>query len=671
MVKILKYTGFAGCIIFICLMMLSSLDASAQRRSKEQARYEIDAKRYGVDVRSEEALPRAKEFVRLDSTYYVGWLLEGMYKYERSADAIGFKNAIIPLRKSYDLIINEYDDVFHQMFSDYEFLNRNITRFHDLMIIVDALVASYDNVDLPDSSVQILDDIKKYNFKVDNLEDYAFGQYFHRAWLFHRNRFYTGKKYNFLKDNIAANQKAAYDISYEGLHYTEANKAIADEWFGESINLIDKLRLYHNLAIIHSYNKRYDSSVHYYSQLNEYGVMSDNNYASLQLELANFADANHYYNIAIEDAEDYSLQEPFYFLPQLYVFSGKIDEAIKMDKEIITNRGSTPGFGWYNIALARSYLYDGQLDSCGLTLNKAINFDEVHIGTTLTQSQYEFTINLLRLQLIEKRIEQIKFQNKGWWYSLKTLWRVFSINIEKWITIYNTASQLAKNPEKDRMVYDLFCSEATSSYDENWHLLKYFSSSYFEKKYKNYQRNDQRQNANRYFQLFEAKFQLRGGKTKRARESFDKIISNVAVDTTYEKLYMGRLYEGAILSNNVFAEKYEIYSNSLYSVYPELIPFSGIEISMKLNVHGTDNENIRNVVKGIRKGNVNWSEKDNIPRADVFFEQRGNKYRAIINTYNAEGKPVVVDENLFFTNSYNAGSEILMRIFGKGGAEVI
>ncbi len=671
MMKVLLHIVFKCCIITFLMLLLFSFDSFAQRRSKEQARYEIDAKRYGIDVKSEETLPRAKEFVRLDSTYYVGWMLEGMYKYERSADALGFKNAILPLQKSYKLISTEFDEVFANMFSNYDYLSKNITRFHDLMIIVDALIASYDNVDMPDSSVQILDDIKKYNFKVDNLEDYAFGQYFHRAWLFHRNRFYTSRKFPFLKNNIAANQQAAYQISYEGLHYTETNKALADEWFGESINLIDKLRIYHNLAILHSYNKRYDSSVHYYAQLNEYGVMSDNNYASLQYELANFADADHYYNRAIEDAEDYSLQEPFYFLPQLYVFSGKIGEAIKVDKEIITAKGSTPGFGWYNIALARSYLYDGQLDSCGIALNKAINFDEVHIGTTLTQAQYEFTINLLKLQLIDRRIEKIKFQNRGWWYSLKTLWKIFSISIEKWITIYNTASQLAKNPEKDRMVYDLFCSESTTTYDEAWYLLKYFSSSYFEKKYKNYQITDLRKNADRYFKLFEAKFQLRGGKIKTARESFDKIINNVAIDTTFEKLYIGRLYEGAILSNNIFTEKYNTYSNDLYSAYPELIPFSGIEISMQLHIHGSDNDMLQNVVKDIKKAHVNWSEKQGIPKADVYFEQRGNKYRATINTYNAEGKPVVVNENLFFSNTSNAGAEILMRIFGKGGAEVI
>ena len=44
-------------------------------------RYEIDAKRMGVDPSSEDALPRSREFKRIDSTYYVGWIFEGVYKY--------------------------------------------------------------------------------------------------------------------------------------------------------------------------------------------------------------------------------------------------------------------------------------------------------------------------------------------------------------------------------------------------------------------------------------------------------------------------------------------------------------------------------------------------------------------------------------------------------------
>lgn len=660
-----------GSILTLLLLLLACC-VYAQRRTKENARYEIDAKRYGVDLKSEEALPRGKEFIRLDSTYYVGWMMEGLYKHERSADALGFKNAVIPLRKAYDLLTTEFDENFHRVFLNYSSLQKNFTRFYDLLLITGALIGAYDNINMPDSSMRILNDIGRYKFKVDNLEELAFGQYFHKAWLYHRNRFLTGKQFAFLKNSIEANEKAAFDLCYSGLRYADEHKELSDEWFGENVNIIERLRIYHNLAILHSYNKNYDSSAYYYSQLNDYGVMSQNNYAGLQLELGNFADAEHYFSLAKEEKDEgYSLREPFYFLPQLLVFSGKTKEAIEMDNRIIYENGSTPGFGWYNIALARSYLYDGQLDSCEIALKKALNFKELHIGTTLTQSQYDFTINLLKLQLTDKKVEQIKFANRGWWYSFKTLWKILSLKIEKYVTEYNTAFQLTKNPEKDRMVYDLFCSESTTTYDEAWYLLKDFSSTYFERKYREYQHTDKRENIHRYFKLFEAKFQLQGGRVKTARQSFNAIIQNVTLDTTYEKLYMGRLYEGAIKSNKIFTEEYNHYCNSLYTTYPQLIPFSDIRIPMKLVIAGEENENIRAVIKELRKANIAWTDKDNIPKAEIRFEQRGNKYHARINTYNAAGKQVVVNENVFFSKTAGTGTEIALRLFGKGGAQII
>src|ERR1700744_3813663 len=62
----------------------------------QQKRYEIDAKRTGTDINSNDALPRSREFLRIDSTYYIGWMYEGMYKINHAADFLGYKNAIIP-----------------------------------------------------------------------------------------------------------------------------------------------------------------------------------------------------------------------------------------------------------------------------------------------------------------------------------------------------------------------------------------------------------------------------------------------------------------------------------------------------------------------------------------------------------------------------------------------
>ena len=48
--------------------------------AKMEQRLNIDAKRQIESMDGEDALPRSREFKRTDSTYYVGWMFEGVYK---------------------------------------------------------------------------------------------------------------------------------------------------------------------------------------------------------------------------------------------------------------------------------------------------------------------------------------------------------------------------------------------------------------------------------------------------------------------------------------------------------------------------------------------------------------------------------------------------------------
>ena len=416
--KILISSYFLLCIL--CL-------ASAQNYSA--ARYEIDAKRIGVSPIDKDALPRSREFIRLDSTYYVGWLYEGMYKYNRSADYLGYKNAIPSLEKAFELFDKDYGSNMRSLFSSPIYLQENIRRLNDLYMIFASLEECYENVEMPDDAMILIDKVDDYHFQRD-----FFSLNYHRAWLCHRNRFFTSDKYFFLGNSIPENEKRAFQWCYKGFGFIEKNKALNDALFGPTESEQDKIALYHNLALLHCYNKHYDSSEFYYQKLQEDGGISWNNYGGMQAEIGNFANAVNYYTRDKDRGEANALREPYYYIPQLYVYAGKTKEAIDMVQQIITSSGSTPGFGWYNIALARAYLYDGQLDSCEFSLDKASTFKELHIGTTLTQQQYDFTINLLKVELFDKKIAQIEFQDKGWWYSPKALYDIAAYKTEKNIT---------------------------------------------------------------------------------------------------------------------------------------------------------------------------------------------------------------------------------------------
>jgi len=360
------------------------------------------------------------------------------------------------------------------------------------------------------------------------------------------------------------------------------------------------------------------------------------------------------------------------------VYGGQTKDAIHMTQTKIAQVGSTPGFGWYNIALARSYLYDGQLDSCDFFLTKASNFKEIHINTTLTQSQYEFTINLLRVQLLNKKAALIKFYNSGWWYSPGDLFSMLSLKVEKLMLEYALANALAYNPERKRIVYDLFCAETTVSYDESFYLLKNFNPSYFTTMYENYPMKDTRERVYRYFDLFVAKFNYQNGEEKKAEALCEKLLDNAisrpsneelpnGFEYEHEKLFLARILELLALQNEGSEDKIT-YQNRFFDEYPQLMPFSGFQVKMNLKTGGEGDEMIEDVIHDLKKCNIDFVEHTNVPQANIQFSKKGNSYQALINVIGVDGKAIVANEQIIFKTKENVGRELALRLFGKGGA---
>lgn len=650
-----------------CFLLLVTFHLWGQ--NNQAARYRIDAERLSVQLTDDEALIKGRSFQKLDSTYYVGYLYEGYYKYNHSADFFGYRNAIPTLERARKLIEAEYDPVFKQLFSSLDYLTQYYDRFQDYYTICNALKECYDNIEMPDSVMSLLNHLASYNFKKD-----FFGIYYHRAWTYHRNRIFTSEKYSFLKNSVAKNEQMAFKYCYDGLAFIKANQATNDEWFGPDQTLADQLQVYHYLALLHCYNKNYDSCFHYYQILAKYGMISWNNYAGFQAEVGNFKNAQEFFkrDLNISYSGENVLKEPYYYLPELYVFAGKSKAAIQMCNQIIQQNGSRPGFGWYNLALCRSYLYDAQLDSASYALDKAANFKELHIGTTLTQEGYNFTINLLRVNLLDRKIEALKFLHSNWWYSPTTLFRLAKLKARKLMAAYNVCINLAYNPDRFRMVYDLFCSEATTTFDEAWFLMKDFSPKYFSQKYHDYQKTDKRKNIQRYFKLFEAKFKMRNGHYKEARRQLENLISHTKLDTENEKLFLGRLYEAAALvyEKAENKENRNFYANRLMETYPQLVPFSGIKMTLNLKINGVSDAVTRKVMSDLKDLNIHWVYGKKAPTVILHFDKRAEKYQVIVQVLSTQNKAIVDNSRLIFNTAQGVGSELGLRIFKKGGSLV-
>ena len=403
------------------------------------------------------------------------------------------------------------------------------------------------------------------------------------------------------------------------------------------------------------------------------GYIRYNNYGLHKMGIGEFAKAYEFIGRDMSLYNTQMLEEPYYFMPMLNVFAGNTKTAIAQSNEIIKTAGSVPGFGWYNIGLARGYLYDGQLDSCEMILNKAQGFKEIHIGTTLTQEQYDLTINLLRFQLIERKIAQIKFLNPGYWYSFSHLSAIANLEGQRYLLQYVLINQMMANPERDRIMYDLFCSESTITFDETYYLLKDFSAAFFYKKYNEYPQQDKRTLLYKYFNLFAAKFNLLLGNEDEAIEKLESLFNSPTTDINIEKLFMARVLEtlAEAYNENGNDAKRDEYLNYLYEIYPQMIPAGSLKINMKLSVSGTDDGVTQNVIDEMKECNVSFKDNKGGPSAMISFAQKSDRYEATIYVRSASGKSIVSGEKLIFRKEdKHVGQELALRLFGKGGTRV-
>lgn len=622
---------FIFTLLFICKNVTAQFNA---------ARYEINAKRIGVNFYDKDALPRSREFIRLDSTYYVGWYYEGMYKYDRAADYLGYKNCIDPLRKALYLFERNYTNRLKEVLTPgrYSFAQS------DIMQICNALYDSYSNVEEPDSAMWILNHVKSWNIPTDFME-----YNIKAAWTIHRNRFIL-HKYAFLKNSVLANEKMALDHLYTALSSGDANSIFY-------------------LAIIHNYLLNVDSAALYYDILKQTGGFSYNNYAHFQNTLGNFAEAiNDFENDKY--AFDKRLIEAYYFLPTLYINSAESKKAIDETNSIIYTNGSTPGFGWYNIALARSYLYNGQLDSCEKAITKAAQFKEVHIGTTLGQSQYDFAVNVIKLMLVTNKIARIQFLNSGWWYSISDLSRIAALKGEQLLLKFALVNELSANPERELVIYNIFASENVIGFDEILNLMKNISPQYFESIYKEKMQNEKRKNIVRYMQLFYSEFAFEAGDYTESRQTQENILNTALLDTTHEKLFMAKLYESLARSylHNDEDEKAAAMKFSFFKEYPQLIPFSGFSVKMNLSV-SPRNSLEKGIIKELKECHIDFTNNrgNNIPQAFINFVQLKNKYEVDYYVTDSNGKIIVSQQKIYFKKADGVGKELALRLFGVGG----
>ena len=625
----------------------------------------IDAKRATEDMNGEDALLRAREFKRLDSTYYVGWMFEGAFKFNHAADYLGFKNAIYPLAHALDLLEHDYRRALNVHTSDVLQYIPVYKLQNDYTIIANYLMNCYSNTDQPDKVFDLLLRTKQFNFQ----NQYYLDVYDYMAWTVHRNRFHTHDKYYFLKNSIEENEQLAMRYLDTAMRVIARNKPL-NEKFQAGVEQSEKMSVYHYRNILYSYAFNIDSAERYFGLMRAAGRLPHNNYATFKAVSGDFHTAEQEYNIASQqDNGDKRLQEWAYYTSILDIYKGKPREGAKLAKDMIKAAGTTPGYGWYNIAAARALAYDGQIAEAQRYAERAAEFKEVHIGTTLGQSHYEFSIQLLKLVTKEQEWAMQQFEHRNWWYNPSVLFTMSGKMADKYTQQFLIINQFAQNPERDRVIYKLFSNESTVSWDEIWYLIHDYSTQFFINRFSTEAATDKRPRIRKYFQLFTARLKMKQGKYKDAKRDLDGLLRDTQIDQDYEKLYIARLYQAEAecakeLDNK---DEYNDWMYRLYLTYPQLVPYCGMPVNMTLHISGNED---KAVTERLKDCNINWvSGGAQAVHAYITFSGTGDKKNINYYVTDKNGNYIVKKQGFSWRKADEAAIALAYRLFDIGSKD--
>jgi predicted negative regulator of RcsB-dependent stress response len=645
--------------IFLYLFAMCNL---ANSQSKEAARYEIDVKRIDLNYNSREALIRSREFIRLDSSYYVGHLYEGVFKYERAADYFGFKNCVAPLKKAIRLLEKDFSAKLSADYSSYQEYEPLRIVQSDYFMLVNCLMDAYSNLEHPDSVINLLEHYKSWNIQRDIL-----GADNYIAWTIHRNRFYTKEKYDFLENSIKENDQKALYYLHKSLAETNIKADLNEKTFSYLAIERDRLSAYHYLAIIHDYEKNADSALYYFQKMEYYTIFPYNNYAIFCFINGYFSDADTYFKVSrSQETGDKRLKESEYYNTIIEVMKSNPVDGIKRMNELIRENGSSAGWGWYNIALARGFLYNGQLDKAEQHLKKAQNFKELHIGTTWGQSHYNSSVKFLQTVIDKQKIEAEKFENRNYWMSLKSLADIAGYKANMFLNRLVLLNQLAANPEREDVFFRIFSSESTVTFDEIMSALHdAFDNKYFVRLYEKFLDDDKRSFIKKYIRLYLACIYTARGEKSKALQHLDKITDIEYIDSEYEVLFQARVYE-LYARISTTSEKRKENLLKFYYTYPQLVPYSGLRMSFRLEVNSNGTNKTEDVIlQKLQNYNIDIADKKAIdmPKAKISFTNNGKTDIMEFEVVNASAQTIVPRTKIPYDNTDIATRKLVYGLF--------
>lgn len=550
--------------------------------AQTDVRARIDMDRRYLSYTDEKTLEKSRGFIRQDSTFYIGYMYEGGFLFFRAADKAGFRTCIRSLEKAMTLIEKDYDQQLRTRTNDIYTYLRVSTYQADYTTIAYWLEQSYQNIDRPDKAFEVLSHVRDRNIQYEQ----GMETYNTMAWIYHRNRTYTAAEFAFLKNSVRANDSMAYlylDSAILKIHNdAEVNVGIFDASYLNRLAYFT----YHYKAILFDHDLEIDSANFYYDILLNSGYYSSNNYAEFQHALGEFRNAEDYF-IEAESRDGGSLEkrtkEYFYMRGQIDLYKGKPQAADSLLKKVIDKQGVTPGYGWHAIGYARALHYEGLTNESNKWTDKAGDFEEVHIGTTWGQEQYNLAVatldytnqdNFYREYLFENDQSWFWLSPANWYQTTEYRYKLRKLKLE-------LAMLVANNPEREQVIYPLLTSENLITFDEVWTVVDGFGTDYFIRIYEKLLEEDKRPKLKKFFTYFLGRLYLSKGDERKAKDYFEMTLADPEINDPYEVLLYARTCEGMAMLSSKDSDK-EYWTREMYNAFPQLVPFSELEMRFHL-----------------------------------------------------------------------------------------
>lgn len=555
--------------------------------SQNSVREQIDAERRYLGFEDEKTLEKARGFQRSDSTYYIGFMYEGGYRFYRANDELGFRQNIVSLEHAMRLIEKEYDKELRTRSNDIFTYIRVSSLQNDYCDIAYWLQQSYQNIEMPGKAFATISRVRNRNLQMEQ----GIESYNTMGWIYHRNRMYTpksGKEYSFLKNSVKENDSIANKYLDSALLKHKIDAEINLGLFDASYLNRQYLYTYHYKAILFDYNLEIDSANLYYDELIRTGYYSSNNYAEFKLAMGEFATSDEYFHEAEQrdGAREKQTREYFYMRGTLDTYRGHPEQADTLLRKIVKEQIATPGYGWHSIALARALHYEGLTAESQERTNSAARFNELHIATTWGPEQYNTAYTTLNYTNQVQFKNDYFFEHNEWWRWMNPgnwlRYAKYSYNINNKKLIL--AAMVAENPERQQTIYPIFSSENLVNFDEVWQIIDGFGNEYFIGVYEKLLKEDKRPKLKKYFRYFLAKLYLAEGKKSEAINYFEEVLNDPEMDDEYQKLLYARCCEGmALAASNTTDKNY--WTQQMYEAFPQLVPQQG-DLTMRFHLDG-------------------------------------------------------------------------------------